>query len=648
MSRFSSLRRGVMTLFAAVGLALIPALMAQDSAGPQPAPLPAPIATPVDAPYPGSLSLLVDLTNVTDRVIQVRERIPVSGAEVTLLYPEWIPGYHSPVGPIAKIAGLVVTAQGKRIAWVRDRLNVYAFHVEIPPGAKTLEVNFQFLAPLRKQEGRISFSSEIADLSWNTVLLYPAGYFSRDIEFAPSVRLPEGWKFASALKVESQQGNLVRFQKTHLNTLADSPLYAGAYYKREDLSTGPDNRVFLNVFADKAAELAITPEELQFHRNMVKEAAKLFQSRHYKQYDFLLSVSDTITFQGLEHHQSSEDSAGGNYFTDWNADIADRDLLAHEYSHSWNGKFRRPWDLWTPNFNVPMQNDLLWVYEGLTQYYGYVLTARSGMRTPEQTRDLMAAIAANLQASPGRDWRPLVDTTNQPIVSERSPVSWVSWQRAEEYYMEGLLVWLDVDTKIRELSGGAKSLDDFAKSFYGVDNGSLITKTYTFDDIVAALKAVQPYDWTTFLRSRIYHLRPQVPEEGFTQGGYRLTYNDTQPEWMKQSKSSSGASFATSLGFSTSAKGDLVNVWWGSLAYKAGITPDMHVEAVDDNAFSIENLRAAIVSAEKTNTPIKLLLKRGDRFSIISLDYHGGPRYPHLERIKGTQDRLDEILAPSK
>jgi len=648
MTRSASLRRGVTALFAAVCLALVPAMVAQNSAGPRPAPLPVPVAAPADAPYPGTLSLLVDLTNVTDRVMSVQETIPVTGPKVTLLYPEWIPGYHSPVGPLAKISGLVVTAQGKRIPWVRDRVNVYAFHVDVPQSAKTLEVNFQFLAPLRKQEGRISFSSEIADLSWNTVLLYPAGYFSRDIEFAPSVRLPEGWKFASALQVESQQGNLIHFQKTRLNTLVDSPLYAGAYYKREDLSTGPDNRVFLNIFADKAADLAITPEELQFHRNMVKEAAKLFQSRHYKQYDFLFSVSDAITFQGLEHHQSSEDSAGSDYFTDWDADIADRDLLAHEYSHSWNGKFRRPWDLWTPNFNVPMQNDLLWVYEGLTQYYGFVLTARSGMRSPEQTRNLMAAIAANLQASPGREWRPLVDTTNQPIVSERSPVSWVSWQRAEEYYMEGLLIWLDADTKIRELSGGAKSLDDFARLFYGVDNGSLITKTYTFADIVAALNAVQPYDWATFLRSRIYELHPQVPEEGFTQGGYRLTYNDTEPEWMKHRKSSSGASFATSLGFSVSAKGDLVNVWWGSLAYKVGITPDMHVEAVDDEAFSIANLRAAIASAEKTDTPIKLLLKRGDRFSSVSLNYQGGLRYPHLERVNGTPDRLDEILAPSK
>ena len=455
--------RGAAALLVVFFLAL--PLRAQNSAGPQPAPLPTPIAAPVDTPYPGTLSLLVDLTNVNDRVMDVHETIPVNGPTLTLLYPEWIPGNHSPTGPISKISGLVVTAQGKTIPWVRDRVDVYAFHVDVPPNVKTLDVNFQYLAPVRAREGRISFSSKIADLSWNTVILYPAGYFSRDIAIVPSIRLPEGWKFATALEVDSQQGDLLHFKQTTLNTLVDSPLYAGVNYRREDLSTGPDNRVYLDVFADTPAELAITPEELHFHRNMVMEAAKLFASHHYDHYDFLFSLSDTIGGEGLEHHQSSEDGTRGNYFTEWNKGVANLDLLAHEYTHSWNGKFRRPAGLWTPNFNVPMQDDLLWVYEGLTQYYGYVLTARSGMRTAEETHDLIANVAANFEASPGRLWRPLVDTTNQPTISQRSPVSWVSDQRGEDYYMEGLLIWLDADTKIRELSGGTKSLDDFAGSF---------------------------------------------------------------------------------------------------------------------------------------------------------------------------------------
>jgi predicted metalloprotease with PDZ domain len=355
-----------------------------------------------------------------------------------------------------------------------------------------------------------------------------------------------------------------------------------------------------------------------------------------------------VSGKGLEHHQSSEDGTRGNYFTDWSAGIGARALLGHEYTHSWNGKFRRPADLWTANFNVPMQDDLLWVYEGLTDYWGNVLTARSGLRTAEQTRDTFAQIAANFDISPGRTWRPLVDTTNQPIISERAPEIWQSWQRGYDYYPEGDLIWLDADTKIRELSGGSKSLDDFAKLFYGVDNGSFVTKTYTLDDVVAALNTVQPFDWAGFLRTRVYELAPQTPVNGITQGGYRLVYNDTEPDFVKHQDGARGTSFATSLGFSVSSEGNIEGVWWDSLAFKAGITPDMQLQAVNDKKFSVATLREAIVAAEKNNEPIKLLLKRDDQFQSVSLNYHGGLRYPHLERVEGTPARLDDILAASK
>lgn len=635
-------------LFAALFLSQAPDMVAQNYPGPEPVPMPPVVAAPADTPYPGTISLLVDLTDVTHRVMNVQETIPVEGDELTLLYPEWLPGNHSPTGPISKLAGLEMSAQGKRIAWVRDRVNVFAFHVRVPAGARSVEVNFQFLAPVQKKEGRISFSSKIVDLSWNSVVLYPAGHFSRRVHFTPSIRLPEGWKFATALETSSQDGNLVHFKETTLNTLVDSPLYAGVNYERVDLSPDAGNPVYLDVFADTPAELKITPEELQEHRNLVKEAAKLFGSHHYGHYDFLFSLSDTIGGEGLEHHQSSEDGTRGNYFTDWAAGVAGRDLLAHEYTHSWNGKFRRPADLWTPNFNVPMRDDLLWVYEGLTQYYGYVLTARSGLRAPEQTRDLIARIAANFEDSAGRTWRPLVDTTNQPTISQRSPVSWGSWQRGEDYYMEGLLIWLDADTKIRELSSGKKSLDDFAKLFFGVDNGSYVTRTYDFDEIVKALNTVQPYDWGAFLRERVDDLAPKPPENGIAQGGYRLVYNDTEPDWMKHEQSPRGTNFATSLGFSVQADGILVNVSWDSPAFRAGITPDMQIEGVNDHAFSLANLREAILAAESAHEAIKLLAKRDEQFVTVTLDYHGGMRYPHLERVEGTPDRLGEILAPGQ
>jgi predicted metalloprotease with PDZ domain len=621
---------------------------AQDSPGPQPVPLPPPIVAPADTPYPGTISLVVDLTNVNDRVLNVQETIPVKAGEMVLLYPEWLPGTHSPSNAIADLAGLVVTANGKRIDWVRDRVNMYAFHINVPQGATTLEVNFQYLAPIDPKQGRIW--SKFADVTWNSVLLYPAGYFSRRIGFSTALRLPQGWKFACALEVKSQDGNLVQFKDTTLNTLIDSPLYAGVNFKRVDISSGPDNKVYLDLFSDKPEQLVMTPEELQYHKNLVIEARKLFNSHHYDHYDFLFSLSDIVSGKGLEHHQSSEDGTRANYFTDWAAGVGGRALLPHEYTHSWNGKFRRPADLWTPNFNVPMQNDLLWVYEGLTDYYGNVLTARSGMCTLEQAHDMLAQIAAGFEISPGRTWRPLVDTTNQPIIGNHfsSPENWPSWQRSYDYYPESDLIWLDADTKIRELSGGKKSLDDFAKLFYGIDNGSFVTKTYNLDDLVAALNTVQPYDWAGFLRARVYDVAPQTPENGFTQGGYRLIYNDNQPDWMKHADMSRGASFATSLGFSLKADGSLNDVVWDSVAFKAGITPDMQLTAVNDQKFTVDGLREVILASEKSKAPIKLLLKRGDEFLTISLDYSGGLRYPHLEKVDGTPDRLDAILAPSK
>jgi len=647
-------RRGAAAVCLAVCVALTTTVYSQNSLGPQPVPLPPPGVAPADTPYPGTISLLVDVTSIKVRVLNVHETIPIKGRDITLLYPEWLPGTHSPSNPVGELAGLAVTANGKRIPWVRDRVDMYAFHVEALQDATTLDINFQYLAPQDPKRGRIS--SKFANVTWNSVLLYPAGYFSRDIKFEAALRLPVGWKFASALDVKSQDGDLVQFKDTTLNTLVDSPLYAGVNFKRLDLSTGPDNPVYLDVFAEKPADLEITPEELQYHRNLVIEAQKLFNSHHYDHYDFLFSVSNIVSGKGLEHHQSSEDGSRANYFTDWGAGVAGRALLPHEYTHSWNGKFRRPADLWTPNFNVPMRNDLLWVYEGLTDYYGNVLTARSGMRTPEQARDVFAQIAAAFEISPGRTWRSLEDTTTAPIISSHSSAQdgWPSWQRSYDYYPESDLIWLDADTKIRELSGGKKSLDDFAKLFFGIDNGSYITVPYTFDDLVRALNTVQPYDWAGFFRTRVYEVSPNVPENGFTQGGYRLVYNDNEPEWLMKAEMVRGASFASSLGFSLKSEGSpdshgsLDNVWWDSLAFKAGITPDMQLQAVNDQDYTAAVLRETILAAERTKEPIKLLLKRGDEFVTVSLDYHGGMRYPHLERVETTPDRLDAILAPAK
>jgi predicted metalloprotease with PDZ domain len=638
----------IRAFFGAIWLLLSASAWGQTSPGPQPVPLPPPIAAPADTPYPGTISLMVDMTNVNDRIFEVRETIPVPGDKVTLLYPEWLPGTHSPSNRIGDMAGLVVIAKGERVAWKRDPVNMYAFHIDVPRGANALDINFQYLAPVDPKRGRIS--EKFADLTWNSVVVYPAGYFSRDIKIEPALRIPQGWRYATPLDTASEDGNLIHFKATTLNMLIDSPLYAGEHFKRLDLSTGPDNKVYLDVFADKASDMEIAPDQLQYHKNLVIEAKKLFNSHHYDHYDFLFSVSDIVGGEGLEHHQCSEDGSPANYFTDWAANVGGRDLLPHEYVHSWNGKFRRPADLWTPNFNVPMRNSLLWVYEGLTDYYGNVLAARSGLRTPEQARDVWAAFAASFELGPGRTWRSLEDTTNQPIITSHSNMqeNWPSWQRSYDYYPESDLIWLDADTKIREMSNDAKSLDDFAKAFLGIDNGSFVTVTYTFNDLVKALNAVQPYDWAGFFRARVFDVAPQMPENGFTQGGYRLVYNDAEPDWLKHQNSEFGNSFDSSLGFFVSKEGNIENVVWNGAAFKAGITPEMQLEAVNDQKYTPKLLHETILAAEKNQQPIKLLLKRGDEYRTVSLDYYGGMRYPHLERVEATPDRLDAILAPVK
>ncbi|MGA9069793.1 MAG: peptidase M61 [Terracidiphilus sp.] len=626
---------------------------------PEPAPMPAPLPVLVDTPYAGPIKLSVDITNLTDRVERVHEEIPVlpGTKEMVLLYPEWIPGDHEPSGPISSLAGIVTSVDTRQVQWVRDRVNMYAFHVPLSTDAKTVGLDFDYLSPIKPSVGRIEISSAIADLEWNEVLMYPAGYFARDIQVDTTLTLPEGWKYATALETASSKGRTVKFEQTALETLVDSPLYAGANFERIDLSPAPTDQVYLDIFADKPEELKMTPEELQFHKNLAVEADKLYGSHHYKHYDFLLLLSDKVGDIGLEHHQSSEDGLDPDYLTDWTNGVLDRDLLAHEYTHSWNGKFRRPNDLWTPNFNVPMRNDLLWVYEGMTQYWGTVLTARAGMRTPQQTRDILARYAADFEASRGRDWRPLVDTTNQPIISQRGPVSWVSYQRPEDYYKEGTLIWLDADTKIRELTGGQKSLDDFCKIFFGAYNGSFVPFTYTFDDVVKDLETVAPYDWKGFLEKRVYDLHPEVPLNGFTQGGYKLVYSDKPMEWEQRELEKSGfANFSTSLGFLTGSPreksagkpGMIGSVLWGSPAFKAGITPGMDLVSVNGTAYNEKVLTDAILAAEKDKKPIELQVRFDDLYKTISIPYYDGLRSPSLERIEGTPDRLDDILAPSK
>jgi predicted metalloprotease with PDZ domain len=618
------------------------AVLQAQSAGPRPTPLPPPIPAPQDRPFPGTIRLAVDATDIAHRVFSVHETIPVAApGPMILLFPQWIPGHHSPNGPIQDVAGLAVRAGGRTIPWTRDRVDVYAFHVTVPTGASAIDVDFQDLSPVAPRVGRVMVTDELIDLEWSTVAFYPAGYYSRNLTFEPSVRVPDGWQIASALDGASTSGATTTFAPVTFNTLVDSPVFAGRYVKRYDLDPGAAVPVRLDVFADRADEVEMPDEALNAHRALVQQAYALYGSHHYDHYDFLLGLSDRLGGIGLEHHRSSQDVTGADYFTNWKGSYRGRDLLAHEYTHSWNGKFRRPADLWTPNFDVPMGDSLLWVYEGQTQYWGYVLAARAGLLTKQQTLDSIAETAAVYANRAGREWRPLEDTTNDPSINFRRPQSWRSYERSEDYYSEGQLIWLDADTLIREKSNGAKSLDDFARAFFGIDNGSDVTKTYTLDDVVATLNQVLPYDWATFLKTRVDEVAPNAPLDGLARGGYTLVYTDTPGSFGRR------ADLSYSVGLTYDGNGTVTGVQWGGPAFNAGLTADARIMGVNGGSFSGDRLDAAITAAKGTDAPIELTVSSSaGRVWTTKIDYHDGLRYPHLERVASTPARLDDILAP--
>ncbi|MGH8231710.1 MAG: M61 family metallopeptidase [Steroidobacteraceae bacterium] len=607
-----------------------------------------PIAPPLDRPYPGEISLQVDASDFERRIVRVHEHVSGIGTDSVLLYPKWLPGTHAPEGTIDRFAGLKITAAGAPVPWVRDPVDVFAFRLHPAAGIKAIDIEFQYLSPTSSAVGDPEISREMMALEWNEVVLYPAGYFTRRIPVSVSLTLPADWQFATALQTTSSSGAQVQFQRTELNTLVDSPVYAGRYFSRLDLDAGNAVPVHLNLFADRPEFLKVKPEQLDAYRALVQQAYRLFGSHHYAHYDFLYSLSDQISDAGLEHHQSSENGGHPESFTDWDKFAYERDLLPHEFTHSWNGKFRRPADLWTPNFNVPMQDSLLWVYEGQTEYWGHVLTARAALRTHQQALDELALRAAYYQIQTGRQWRSVQDTTSDEIINPRRPMSWRDWQRYEDYYSEGSLIWLDADTLIRERSQGKRSLDDFARAFFGIDDGSIVPITYTFDEVVKALNAVEPYDWAAFLHQRIDRVDTPVPLDGLRRGGYKLVYNDTPNDLLKDmDEQRKRLTLTYSIGIQLSADdkdGTIDSVIWNSPAFKAGLIESAQILAVNGIAYSDKVIEDAISAAQKSHTPIQLIVKTGERYRVASLEYYDGLRYPHLERDPAEPARLDDIL----
>lgn len=622
--------------FAALLASVSAPALAQNSA-PQPVAHVNTIPDARDIAYPGTIALDIDATDVTRGIFTVKETIPVAkSGHMVLLYPKWIPGKHGPRGEVEKLGGLVIRANGKVIPWTRDPVDVYAFHIDVPSGAKKIEASFNFVSATVSDQGRIVMTPNLMSLQFFSLSLYPAGYFVHRIPIEAKVTYPAGWTASSAVDAKVN-GQVYSYDKTSYEILMDSPVLAGRYYRQLKLS----DRVSIEAYADSPEELAATPEQIAAHARLVDQAVKTFGVEHYDHYRFLLSISDELGGIGVEHHRSSENGTGLGYFTKWNEKFTNRNLLPHEYTHSWDGKFRRGADLWTPDYRAPMRGSLLWVYEGQTQFWGYVFQARSGLVSKADTLDAYANIAAMLDNRKGRTWRPMGDTTNDPVISPRAPKGWVSWQRSEDYYNEGLLIWMEVDSILREKSGGTKSIDDFARIFFGGRDGDYGEVTYTFDDVVATLNQVLPWDWKKFLSERVNGVSERAPLRGFERNGYRLAYSDKP----NKATAKGTTDLAFSLGLTITAKG-ITGVMWGSPAFDAGITLADEIVAVDGQTYSGDTLKDAVKAAKGGQTPIRLTLKRGSRYRDVAIDYHDGLRYPHLEKTTEGEAGLDRLLQP--
>lgn len=597
-----------------------------------------------------TIHLHVDLTDAPRNLYHAHEQIPVHAGEFSLVFPEWIPGNHRPSGPIAALAGIRMEAAGKPLPWHRDDVDMYQFHVTIPPGVDTLDVSMDAITTQDSAGGGgPAASSNILDLNWNAILLYPKGTRSDDVTFAPSITLPAGWKFGTALPVAHVNGDDVEFAPTSLTTLIDSPVIAGVHFRRIELTKPGETPVHqMDLVADAEDDLDMSPQDLAAFKKLVAETGALFGARHYRHYDFLLTLSNQVGGHGLEHHESNDSAADERALTDPRLRMLFASLVPHEFTHSWNGKYRRPAGLATPNYQEPMKGDLLWVYEGLTDYLGNVLAARSGLWSDEQYREALADTAAMLDHRTGREWRPLEDTARSvQMLRMLNSQAWVNWRRSLDYYPEGDLIWLEVDSIIRQQTHNQRSLNDFCRQFEGGESGPPKVVPYTFDDVVHALNEVAPYDWKTLLSERVSDTSTHAPLGGIERGGWKLVYNDKPNAFDKEiEKLAKFSDFSYSLGFTVGQDGKIHDVILGSAAYKAGLGPNMKLLGIDGRKWSPELLHDAVRDAKGTDKPIDLLVENAEFYKTYSISYHDGEKNPHLERVPGQPDLLGDILKP--
>ena len=600
-----------------------------------------------------AITLSVDLRDAPQKIIHAIETIPAQPGPMALAFPKWIPGEHMPSGPIDNQAGFFITANGQAVKWERDPVEMFSYHITVPAGASSLQIKTDYLAtPSGGFTAGGSTSANLAVLSWNTLVLYPyTGPTMKvsDIIVTPSITLPSGWRFGTALEPSSTAGgNQVTFKTVSLEQLIDSPVLTGRFFREVALAPEITPKHYLDMAADGPEDIALSQEHTDQFSNLVRQTGFLYRSRHYASYHFLVTLSDQVSHFGLEHHQSSDDRVEPTTFISDSKFVLDGLLLPHEFSHSWNGKYRRPAGLATPNYQVPMVGDGLWVYEGLTEYLGDVLAVRCGIWTPEQYRDRLAEIAAKYDHRPGRTWRDLLDTARMAQILYNVGGAYDNWRLDTDFYDEGELLWLDVDTTIRKLSGGQKSLNDFVAAFHGLGgNTPPRVVPYTFEDIVAALNNVVAYDWASMLNERLHSNSGTGPTGGIINGGYKLVYTDQLNSWMAMEQGDRGAiNFWYSLGLSVGGTGTLGDVLVGGVSDKAGLGPGMKIVAVNGREFSPEVLRVAVRDAKSSTAPIELIVENTGFYKTVRIDYHGGEQYPAFVRAANTPDRLDDILKP--
>src|ERR1700756_1828381 len=601
------------------------------------------VAAASDAPPP-PISISVDATQVSQRILHAKLIFPVHPGPLTLYYPKWMPADHSPDGPVWNLTGLKFFSGERQLPWQQDDVDMYAFHFVVPEGISSVEGSLDFLisAPGPTIDFSASGAATLFILMWNQVLLYPKGWPASELTFMPTLTLPSDWKFSTSLPISKRSGNTVSFSPVALDLLVDSPVQSGQFMRVFPLSPRPPQE--LDVLSDDAWALDVPPDLIDGYKRLVAEADALYKSHHFREYHFLLTLSDNVMGLGQEHHESSDDRVKQHTLVDPNARMLMAGLFPHEFSHSWNGQYRRPEGLGTPDFQEPMKGELLWVYEGLTEYLGTVLSARSGLLTLAQSHDRIATVASEMERRAGRQWRSLQNTATAAQILYFSAPEWASYRRGTDFYPEAVLIWLEVDATIRKLTGDRKSMDDFCHVFYAGHEGEPVIKTYTFADLVSTLNGITPNDWEAFFRSRL-DATAKAPLGGLLGSGWRLVYNNETNEMISGSDAVSGTrDFTSSLGLRVKHDGSVVDSIPGLPAFEAGISPYFKIVGVNGREFSLDELKRAVHDSETNASPIELTTNNSGKLAVHKIPYHKGSQFPHLERVDGSPDYLDEIL----